>query len=74
MDLNLLYAEHQQSLLRAMASTSARLRTRHLACAGSVARRIQAWQQAKGALAAGGWTLFMDDADLHDHCNQRIIA
>lgn len=74
MDLNLLYAEHQRSLLRAMACTSARLRTRHLACAGAVARRIQAWQQAEGAIAASGWALFMDAADLHDHCNQRITA
>ena len=52
MDLNFQYAEHQQSLMRAMITTCCTLRTRHLESAGSVARRIHAWQQAEGANAA----------------------
>lgn len=71
MDLNLHYAEHQQSLMRAMTSTNSALRTRHLESAGSVARRIQAWQHAEGAHAATGWSIVMDDAGFRDLPYQR---
>lgn len=74
MDLNFLYSEHQQSLMRAMCSTSRMLRTRHLASAASLARRIQAWQQSTGASAAKGWALFTDDADCADHSARRVNA
>jgi len=74
LDLNFLYSEHQQSLMRAMASTSCNLRTRHLAFAGSVARRIQAWQHTIGANAANGWTLVMDEAGTLNHSEKRITV
>ena len=74
MDLNFQYAEHQQSLMRAMTTTNISLRTRHLEAADSVAARIQAWQHAEGANAANGWGLVMDDAEFRDLPIQRITA
>jgi len=74
LDLNFLYSEHQRSLMRAMASTSGHLRARHLAFAGSVARRIQAWQHTIGANAAIGWAFVMDEADTTNHSEKRINA
>lgn len=63
MDLNLLYSEHQHALMRATSCTSRTCRSRHLASAGSVARRIHKWQLTKGASAAVGWTHAIDDTD-----------
>lgn len=63
MDLNLLYSQHQHALMRAKSSTSKTCRTRHLASAGSFARRIQTWQMSEGASAAGGWIHATDDTD-----------
>ncbi len=63
MDLNLLYSQHQHALMRAKSSTSKTCRTRHLASAGSSARRIQTWQLSEGANAAGSWTNALDDID-----------
>ena len=74
MDLNFQYSEHQQSLIFAMTSTNCKLRMRHLESAGSVAKRIQAWQHAKGADAANGWSLVIDDAEIPDISNQRTTA
>ncbi len=74
MDLNFQYSAHQQSLIRAMSSTNCMLRTRHLESAGSVAKRIHAWQHAKGADAANGWSRVIDDAKIPDISNQRTPA
>lgn len=74
MDLNFLYSEHQQSLMRAMASTCANLRKLHLASAGSLAKRIQDWQDSEGANAAKGWTSFMNNADFADINARKVPA
>lgn len=55
MDLNLLYSQHQGSLMSAAATTSRLARTKHLAAAGLFANRIRNYQLAKGAAAAEGW-------------------
>jgi hypothetical protein len=55
MDLNLLYSQHQGSLMSAAETTSRLARTKHLAAAGMVANRIRNYQLAKGAAAAAGW-------------------
>jgi hypothetical protein len=55
MDLNLLYSQHQGSLMSAAATTSRLARTKHLAAAGMFANRIRNYQLAKGAAAAAGW-------------------
>jgi hypothetical protein len=55
MDLNLLYTQHQLSLMQAASASSCRLRARHLAAAGMVANRIGNYQRAKGATAASDW-------------------
>lgn len=55
MDLNLLYSQHQGSLMSASAATSRLARTRHLAAAGLLANRIRNYQLAKGAAAAASW-------------------
>lgn len=66
MDLNFLYSEHQQLLMRAMTSTCANLRKLHLASADSLAERIQNWQHSEGASAAKGWASFTNGADFSD--------
>lgn len=63
MDLNHQYAQHQLSIMRAGVATSRVSRTRHLAAAGLCAFRISNYQLDKGAVAAGGWLLKMDDLD-----------
>jgi hypothetical protein len=55
MDLNLLYSQHQISLIRAATTISRLARTRHLAAADLVANRIQEYQLANGAAAEAGW-------------------
>jgi hypothetical protein len=55
MDLNLLYAQHQGSLMSAAATTSRLARTKHLAAAGVFANRIRNHQLTTGAAAAAGW-------------------
>lgn len=74
MNLNFQYAEHQQSLMRAMITTCRTLRTRHLESAGSVAKRIHAWQQAEGANAANGWLRLMGDSEFPDISHQRTTV
>ena len=74
MDLNFLYSEHQQSLMRAMASTCANLRKLHLVSAHSLAERIKDWQHSEGASAAKGWAFFMNDADFADINARRVPA
>jgi hypothetical protein len=74
MDLNFQYSEHQQSLMRAMASDDSALRTRHFESAGSVARRIQDWQHAEGANAANDWACVIDEAQFLNLPVQRTIA
>lgn len=63
MDLNHLYSQHQLSLMRANATTSRLLRTRHLAAAGVAANRIRNYQLAQGAAAAAGWFRKMENLD-----------
>jgi hypothetical protein len=63
MDLNHLYSQHQLSLIRAKATTSRLLRTRHLAAAGVAANRIRNYQLAKGAAAAAGWFRSSENLD-----------
>lgn len=63
MDLNYQYAQHQLSIMRAAVATSRVSRTRHLAAAGLCAFRISNYQLGKGAAAAGGWVLKMDNLD-----------
>ena len=63
MDLNSYYAQHQLSIMRAEAATSCISRTRHLAAAGLCAFRIRNYQLAKGATAAEGWMLKMENLD-----------
>lgn len=55
MDLNLLYAQHQGSLMSAAETTSRLARTKHIAAAGVFANRIRNYQLTKGAVAAAGW-------------------
>jgi hypothetical protein len=55
MDLNLLYAQHQHSLMHAHASGCATHRASHLAKARVAALRIAVHQQRNGASAAAGW-------------------
>lgn len=55
MDLNLLYTQHQRSLMQAAAAPDRPLRAKHLAAAGEVASRIGNYQLAKGAAAAAEW-------------------
>ncbi|KPF93754.1 hypothetical protein IP81_00960 [Novosphingobium sp. AAP83] len=74
MDLNFQYAEHQQSLMRAMITTCCTLRTQHLESAGSVAKRIHAWQQAEGANAANGWSRLMGAPEFPDISYQRTTV
>jgi hypothetical protein len=64
MDLNLLYAQQQISLLRAGSATSRLQRTRYLASAGAAANRIRDFQLAQGAPAAAGWLACMENQDL----------
>jgi len=54
-DLNLLYAQHQGSLMNAAATTSRLARTKYIAAAGVFANRIRSYQIATGAAAAAGW-------------------
>lgn len=55
MDLNLLYTQHQGSLMSAAAATSQLARARHLAAAEAFADRIRKYQLSRGASAAAGW-------------------
>ena len=55
MDLNLLYAQHQRSLMRAQASACTTRRASHLATARAAAVRIATHLLLQGAAAAGGW-------------------
>lgn len=55
MDLNDFYSQHQRLLMRATASTSERLRARHLGMADACAASISAYQRTEGASAASGW-------------------
>ena len=55
MDLNLLYARHQRSLMHAQASKCASRRASHLTVARAAALQIADHQQLYGAAAAAGW-------------------
>lgn len=66
MDINLLYSQHQGSLMSAAATTSRLARTKHLAAAGVFANRIRNYQLAKGAAAAGGWLSAVQTAERGD--------
>lgn len=56
MDLNHFYSQHQMLLMRATASTSERVRARHLGMAQDCAAIISAYQLGQGASAAFDWT------------------
>lgn len=60
MDLNLLYQQHQRSLMRAGATPSRLAQTRHLAMAGALANRIRNYQLGLGANAAQDWQHALD--------------
>ncbi|MBB4612347.1 hypothetical protein [Novosphingobium taihuense] len=55
MDLNHFYFQHQKLLMRATASTSQRMRARHLVMAQACAESISAYQLGQGASAASDW-------------------
>lgn len=55
MDLNQLYQRHQLLLMRASAASSHDARLSHSSEAAGIARRIEAFQNALGALAAQYW-------------------
>jgi hypothetical protein len=63
MDLNHLYSHHQLSLIRAKATTSRLLRTKHLAAASVAASQIRNYQLATGAAAAAGWFCNLENLD-----------
>lgn len=55
MDLNQLYQRHQLLLMRAGSASSKDARLNHKSEAAGIARRIEAFQNALGALAAQSW-------------------
>lgn len=64
MDLNLLYAQHQRSLMQATAAWNLPIRTKHLAATRKVANKIGAYQLVKGAPAAAEWLRRIDHLNL----------
>ncbi|WP_018076093.1 hypothetical protein [Novosphingobium nitrogenifigens] len=55
MDLNQLYQRHQILLMRASSASSNNACRNHKSEAAGIARRIEAFQNALGALAAQSW-------------------
>ena len=55
MDLNQQYKRHQLSLMRAGAAASTAARLTHSSEAAGIARGIESFQHALGAVAAQGW-------------------
>ncbi|MCY1672154.1 hypothetical protein OVA07_14195 [Novosphingobium sp. SL115] len=74
MDLNLLYSEHQKFLMNAMASTSAKMRARHLVDAQTQALSIRHFQLAEGAKAAAGWTRAINDGEAQLRASRECCA
>lgn len=74
MDLNLLYQQHQYSLMSAMATTGRPAQTRHLATAGVLANRIRNYQLALGAGAAQDWQRVLDRLERYSNGQQGLSA
>lgn len=63
MDLNLLYFNHQISLMRATATSDCHVRASHLDEAAVLAQDIEVFQRMRGAPAAVRWEVRYRSAD-----------